>query len=126
VRIKIERPELPAPLLLVGEVVRHVTPNEAQAWNMLPGFAVQFVELSPEGRGAIGRIVEVLPGAAAPPTPAPTQDDPQVATVLDYFQKRVGANHYEFLGMPFDAEFAEVRSRARRMEGEVQALRQKP
>lgn len=125
VRIVFQRPGSAPPLELAGETVRHVTAAEAQAWKMAPGFGVQFVDLTPEMRQALGTSIDGLPAAPAPSAERAPADDPTAAPQLAFFRKRVSANHYEFLGLPPDADLAEVRSRARRLRAEVEVLRAK-
>ncbi len=123
-QVKVSLPKVDGGKLeVVGEVVRHVSPAEAEAWNMEPGFAVQFVALSPEQRRSLERVVTDLPKASLAPTPAPTvPEDPVASEVLDYFRQRVSANHYELLGAPTDSDFAEVRHRARILEERLDGL----
>ncbi|HET9451168.1 MAG TPA: protein kinase, partial [Aggregicoccus sp.] len=45
-------------LPLVGEVVRHVPPEQANAWGMAPGFALQLLEATPALRAAIGLLLK--------------------------------------------------------------------
>jgi serine/threonine-protein kinase len=122
VRLGLSHPALRVPLELAGEVVRHVSPDEARAWRMSPGFAVQFVDLAPEARAAVAAVLDARgePSAATPPPVA--AGDGRLAEL----EAGAGGTHYAFLGLPSDAEFSEVRRAVKSIRGELEALRTRP
>lgn len=104
-----------------GEVVRHVTVQQAQAWRMSPGFAVQFRGLTPALRSAVDRIIQGLPlvEVAKAATPA---DDNLGAALLDVYRRRISGDHYILLGAAQDAECSDLRSRLRQALLEVEQV----
>jgi serine/threonine-protein kinase len=98
-------------VLCSGDVVRHVSPEEARAWGICPGFFVHFDEPSDE---LLSLIAQVRTGPAEPPA------DPELAQLLSR-TTALGNDPYVLLGLPPSANFDEVRQRAesalRRLEG---------
>jgi serine/threonine-protein kinase len=125
VRVALERPAPEPPLELAAEVVRQVSPQDAAAWRMAPGFAVQFVDLTAEQRAALSRLVDRAPRQGqAPRTPPPGENhDGAAAALVRDLQARSAGSHYDLLGLPPDAEFTEVRSRAKALRAQLEALR---
>ncbi|HEU4382652.1 MAG TPA: serine/threonine-protein kinase [Anaeromyxobacteraceae bacterium] len=124
VQVALERPAEP-PLELLAEVVRQVSPQDAAAWRMSPGFAVQFVDISADQRAALSRLVDGARQGQAPRTPAPGEaagDAAAVALVRD-LRSRSSGSHYDLLGVQPDVEFTEVRSRAKALRAQLEALR---
>jgi serine/threonine-protein kinase len=125
VRVALERPAPEPPLDLAAEVVRQVSPQDAAAWRMAPGFAIQFMDVTSEQRAALSRLVDGAPRQGqAPRTPAPEEahDGAAVALVRD-LRSRSAGSHYDLLGVPADVEFTEVRSRAKALRAQLEALR---
>lgn len=125
VGVTLERPAPEPPLELAAEVVRQVSPQDAAAWHMAPGFAVQFVDVSPEQRAALSRLANDAPRQGrAPRTPSPggAADGAAVALVRDLHARCTGS-HYDLLGLAPDAEFTEVRSHAKALRTQLEALR---
>jgi len=125
VQVALERPAPQAPLELAAEVVRQVSPQDAAAWRMAPGFAVQFVDVTADQRAALTRLVDGAPRQGqAPQTPAPGEahDGPGVALVRD-LRSRSAGSHYDLLGVPPDAEFTDVRGRAKALRAQLETLR---
>jgi serine/threonine-protein kinase len=89
---------------------------------MAPGFAVQLVELTPERRAALTDLVEATRGAPA------TQAPPALtwAEQLKELEERPASTHYAFLGLPPDAEFAEIRRAARELRTLLEGIRSRP
>lgn len=118
---------IPAPVQgqgveLTGEVVRHVTPEEAARWNMEPGYAVQFGALSPAQRAALERLA-----AALTPRPAVGAGVSRPGTgvesiTLGALQRRAAMGPYELLGVKPDASFPEIRERSRTVRRQLEAL----
>jgi serine/threonine-protein kinase len=121
-KVGLAHPSLRARLDVAAEVVRHVSPAEAAAWRMAPGFAVQFVDLAPEAGAAVAAIVgeqrRSAPKRAAPPAPA--------AERLRALEARDGHDPYGLLGLPPDAEFADVRRAVRALREELEEVRVRP
>jgi serine/threonine-protein kinase len=123
VQLSVSHPALKARLALTGEVVRHVSPAEAEQWHMAPGFAVQLTDLTPERRAALADLAESLHAApAAPAQPAARTAGDRLAEL----EGRPAATHYGLLGLPPDAEFAEVRRAARELRAQLEAVRARP
>lgn len=109
---------------LKAEVVRHVTVDQSRAWNMPVGFGVQFVELTPAQRDDLTSLARGVPrwqSAAARPD---EKDDARTEEVLATYKKRT--THYELLGVADDADFPEVRQRAREAKKVVAEARERP
>jgi len=124
VKLALGHPSLRAKLEIEGEVVRHVTPAEAEAWRSAPGFAVQFASPTPEARAAIGALADEVrrdtPRPAAPPSAA------AVDARLALLEARRSDTHYAFLALAPDAEFSEIRRAIRAAREELEALRARP
>ncbi|WP_224244548.1 protein kinase domain-containing protein [Hyalangium gracile] len=88
-------------LVCVGDVVRHVSQDEAVAWGVSAGFFVHFAEPS-EMLTAL--VAQSSAGAAEPPP------DPELAQLLSR-TAAVGQDPYTFLGLPNTASFDEIRQR---------------
>ncbi len=108
---------------LVGDVVRHVSAEQASAWNMPQGFGVQFINVKPEQREALDHLTRGLP--VAPNTPAPVQsvaDDPLTERLLTDVRKRIQGDHYVVLGLPLDADIPTVKARGRELSNQLNEL----
>jgi serine/threonine-protein kinase len=105
---------------LLGEVVRHVSQEQAKAWGMTAGFGVQFVDLTPAIRDTITRLIQGLP-ASQPikPTISPS-DDPETEKVLERYRQKINGDHYVLVGVSSDAESSEVRAKAREAVQELE------
>jgi len=129
-------PPLPAPMTrlklavlhgderigLDADVVRVVTPAEALAWKMSPGFALQFHAPPAPARAALERLTGAQRPASTSTSPA-ASDDSALAALLDDMQARSGGTHYQFLGISPDAELKDVQSRARSLRVQLERLR---
>jgi serine/threonine-protein kinase len=120
VRLALAHPSLRAPLALVGEVVRHVSPGEAAGWRMAPGFAVQFVDLAPADRAALATVDAQR--RDLPPAAAALAGEP----LLLALEARARGSHYAFLGLAADAEFSDVRRAVRDVREALDVLRARP
>ncbi len=122
-RVRVQFP-IAGDLECVGEVVRHVTPQQALAWNMSPGFGVQFSALTGEQKDALSRVTQGLPAAQkAAPAPKNERDDAEAELTLYQYRKRINGDHYVVLALLQDAEMSEVRARAREAKRELEALK---
>jgi len=124
-RVKVTFP-VAGDLECVGEVVRHVTKDQAAAWGMSPGFGVQFATLTTAQKEALGRVVQGLPAAFAALPPRSTKDDPLAESTLANYRKRINGDHYVVLALASDVELSEVRARGREARRELEALRTRP
>jgi serine/threonine-protein kinase len=104
--------------MVPAEVVRVVEPADARAWGMPPGFALQFHASTPAERAAVERM-----SGATPATPRSEPTDEAVAALVADLDARTSGTHYEFLGLPPDAELKDVQSRARSLRVQLERLR---
>jgi len=125
VELTLSHPALRTRLELSGEVVRHVAAAEAGRWHMAPGFAVQLVELTPERRAALTDLVEATRGAPSP-SATPAAAPRSAAAQLLELEERRASTHYAFLGLPLDAEFAEIRKATRELRARLEGIRARP
>lgn len=112
--------------ILLGEVVRHVTGDQAKAWGMAGGFGVQFVELTPGLRDTVTRLIQGLPASEPPKAPVSASDDPEAEKVLERFRQRINGDHYALVGAALDAESSDIRTRAREAIAELEKAGQRP
>ena len=115
VRMLLELPggELPC----TGLVVRHVTPGQAQAWGMEPGFGVELQHVAADFHETLTRL---LSGTRAPA--APVRDNPEADNVLRDFRNRAQGDHYAMLGLALDATRERVREAARLARQTLESL----
>jgi len=111
--------------MLLGEVVRHVTQEQATAWGMSAGFGVQFVDLTPVLRDTVTRLIQGLPVSQLPKAAVSASDDPEAEKVLEKFRQRINGDHYVLVGVATDAESSEIRARAREAIQELEAAGQR-
>ncbi|WP_232293479.1 serine/threonine-protein kinase [Stigmatella aurantiaca] len=111
-------------LACTGQVVRHVSAEQAQAWRMAPGFGI---ELSDTPAGLLQRFERLLAGESrtgpAPASPGASQEA-RAEAVLRGFQG--GADHYAVLGVAKDAPGEGIRRRAREARAVLEPLREQP
>ncbi|HEY6003061.1 MAG TPA: PilZ domain-containing protein, partial [Anaeromyxobacter sp.] len=74
VKLVLSHPSLRGDVEVEGEVVRHVTPAEAEAWHTAPGFGVQFQGAAPEARAAIGALADEVRRDTPRPAPPPSRE----------------------------------------------------
>jgi serine/threonine protein kinase len=107
-----------------GEVVRHVTRDQAGAWNMSSGFGVQFVNLTPVQKSGIENLVAGKPVTPDAPASCISEvGDAHAELVLSSHRRRVNGDHYVVLGLPPDAEVGDIRSRGRELQRELEHLK---
>jgi serine/threonine protein kinase len=110
-----------------AEVVRHVTAEQAIAWNMPQGFGVQFSGVKPEQREALDRLTRGLPVAPIAPKPEVSNADDVIAEkVLGELRKRIQGDHYVVLSLGNDTDVPGVRSRGREMTSKLTELKTRP
>jgi len=100
-------------LACTGQVVRHVSAEQARQWSMAPGFGVQLRDTAP---GFLEAFERLLAGErVAPQTPplSNAQEDLRAEGVLQRFRSRLLGDYYLLLGAPWDADFDTVRVGAR-------------
>jgi hypothetical protein len=116
-RVTVTVPDVGA---MQADVVRHVTKDQAEAWNMPQGFGLQFVNARPEQREALDNITRGLPVApVVPQTPASHTDDPIAERTLAEIKKRIQGDHYVVLALPNDVDFPQVKARGRELNGQL-------
>ena len=100
-------------LACTGQVVRHVSVEQAREWRMAPGFGVQLRDTAP---GFLEALERLLVGERLPPQTPPlsnAEEDARAEAVLQRFRGRLQGDHYLALGAPWDAGFDTVRVNAR-------------
>jgi len=102
-----------------GEVVRHVSAEDAARWRMQPGFAVQLGPLDTAARTAIDALASQR---ARPPNQATALLKPAPLALAE-LELRAATGPYALLGCGEDAEFTDVRGRARALRREIEELR---
>jgi tRNA A-37 threonylcarbamoyl transferase component Bud32/tetratricopeptide (TPR) repeat protein len=103
-----------------GQVVRHVSAEQARAWNMAPGFGVELRDATPAFQQRFSRLLTGTPPAPAPTGPTP--DEPRAEPVLRDFRQRLLGDRYAVLGVPRDADADSVRAHAREARGRLESL----
>jgi len=106
------------PTRVPAEVVRVVEPADARAWGMPPGFALQFHAATAAERAAVERLA-----GATRATPRSEATDESAAALVVALEAKSSGTHYEFLGLPPDAELKDVQSRARSLRVQLEKLR---
>jgi serine/threonine-protein kinase len=116
--------ELPAGgrVACAGEVVRHVTEEQARAWGMRRGFALQYGDNPPAVREALSRLAQGLPVVDVPGSAPTAVDEERARTLLEQHRKRAGTDFYSLLGVPPGASMEEVRLRAREARQELEEV----
>ena len=110
-----------------GDVVRHVSAEQALAWNMPQGFGVQFTSVRPEQREALDMLTKGLPiSPQVPPTPVSETDDRIAEIALADIRKRIQGDHYVVLGLAADVDIPQVRSKGRELARQLVELRKRP
>ncbi len=108
-------------LSCTGQVVRHVTAEQAQAWNMVPGFGVELRDCTAAFQQNFARLLAgEKPSASTPP--AASQDDARAEPLLREFRQRLAGDHYAVLGLPRHADADTVRTQARDARGRLEPL----
>ncbi len=103
-----------------GQVVRHVTAAQAQAWNMVPGFGVELRDTTAAFQQTFARL---LAGQKPPESvPSAAKDDARAEPVLREFRQRLAGDHYAVLGLPRDADADTVRTQAREARSRLEPL----
>jgi tRNA A-37 threonylcarbamoyl transferase component Bud32 len=100
-------------LACTGQVVRHVSSEQARQWNMATGFGVQLRDTAP---GFLEAFEQLLRGERwVPQTPplSSAQEDQRAEAVLQRFRSRLLGDHYRVLDAPWDVDFETVRVSAR-------------
>jgi tRNA A-37 threonylcarbamoyl transferase component Bud32 len=108
-----------------AEVVRHVTPEQAEAWKTQAGFAVQFSAKNALIKAALERLQRGEAPFSAEQADA-SHDDPEAEAVLERYRSRLSLDHYAVLGTVCDAPCSEVRQRSRHAVAEVESLTERP
>ena len=108
---------------LLAEVVRHVPADQARAWAMLPGFGVQFLDVTAGLREDINRLVQGLP---VQPRSTPSGLNSQsIEALLAKYRDRMNGDHYIVLALPQTADMTEIRSRCADADAQLNELKKK-
>jgi tRNA A-37 threonylcarbamoyl transferase component Bud32 len=113
-------------LACTGQVVRHVSSEQARQWNMAPGFGVQLRDSAP---GFLEAFERLLVSGRVAPQPAPMsreRDEERAEEVLRRFASRLQGDHYRVLSAPWDADFDTVRVNTREARLALEPLRKLP
>ncbi|HLT32026.1 MAG TPA: protein kinase [Myxococcaceae bacterium] len=108
-----------------GDVVRHVTGEQARAWGMSAGFALQFAELPPALRERLeaqqtGRLPNKAPaGAALKVTP---EIHARAEAILSRLREVKEEDPYQLLDLALDVSGREARQRAVALGRELEQL----
>jgi tRNA A-37 threonylcarbamoyl transferase component Bud32 len=100
-------------LACTGQVVRHVSSQQAREWNMVAGFGVQLRDSAPGFLDALDRLMAGERLAPQTPPLSDQHENTRADTVLQRFRGRIHGDHYLVLGVPWDADFDAVRIGAR-------------
>jgi serine/threonine protein kinase len=103
-------------LLCTGDVVRHVSQEEARAWGGSSGFFIHFAEPTAD----LSALIAQVRASTGEPQP-----DPELAQLLAR-TAALGKDPYVFLGLPPSASFDEVRQRADAALRRLESFWQKP
>ncbi len=118
---------LPSAGAVQADVVRHVSAEQALAWNMPQGFGVQFLSVKPEQREALDRLTRGLPVAPVAPTPVQSVADDAVAErALVDLRKRIQGDHYVVLSLAQETDVPHVRARGRELNAQLRDLQSRP
>jgi eukaryotic-like serine/threonine-protein kinase len=111
-------------LACTGQVVRHVSAEQARAWHMAPGFGLELRDASPDFPHTFERLLTgAAPAASAPPA-ARAGEDARAEALLRNF--RGGTDLYAVLGVAQDAPIEAIRRRAREARAVLEPLRERP
>jgi serine/threonine protein kinase len=107
-----------------AEVVRQVTAEQASAWGMAPGVAVQFTSPSRAFKEALAQRMEGrAPSQSA--TPSAERLDSLCEKTLHGWRPKLEASPYVLLGCAQDADFSEIRARLRTLRAELEKLQER-
>nr|WP_228530799.1 MULTISPECIES: serine/threonine-protein kinase [Myxococcaceae] len=96
-----------------GQVVRHVTAEQARTWGMAAGYGVELRDATPALLEALARLLSgerLAPPMA--PGPAP-RESAEAERCLRDFRRRLQGSHYAVLGVPPNAGQEALRDAAR-------------
>lgn len=109
-----------------GDVVRHVTEEQARAWGMSAGFAVQFTELPPTLRERLESQQAGRASSRTSPGAAPAKVTPEIHARAEALLSRLRAvkddDPYQLLELAPDVTGREARQRAVTLGKELEQL----
>jgi tRNA A-37 threonylcarbamoyl transferase component Bud32 len=108
-----------------AEVVRQVTAEQATAWGMAPGVAVQFVSPSRAFKEAVAHRMEGHAPQQGSATPSAERLDALCEKMLHTWRPKLAGSPYLLLGCVQDADFSEIRTRLRAVRAEVEKLKER-
>ncbi len=118
--------QAPAGEMVDAEVVRQVTAEQAGAWGMQPGVAVQFISPSRAFKEALTRRME---GRSASATTAEMPRVERLDTLCERalagWRGKLEKSPYALLGCSQEADFPDIRTRLRGARAELEALRER-
>jgi serine/threonine protein kinase len=118
--------QAPAADMVDAEVVRQVTAEQAAAWGMTPGVAVQFVAPSRGFKEALARRMEGhAPAGRGVAATSAERLDTLCEKALVAWRPKLDGNPYALLGCAQDAEFSEIRARLRAVRAELEKLQER-
>jgi serine/threonine protein kinase len=118
--------QAPAAEMVDAEVVRQVTAEQAGAWGMTPGVAVQFVSPNRAFKEALARQMEGhAPAGQGTGTHSAERLDTLCEMALHAWRPKLDGNPYALLGCAQDAEFSEIRARLRTVRAELEKLQER-
>jgi serine/threonine-protein kinase len=100
-------------LACTGQVVRHVSAQQAREWRMSPGFGVQLRDTAPGFLEALDRLMAGERLAPQTPPLSDEHENTRADLALQRFRGRIHGDHYLVLGIAWDADFDAVRVSAR-------------
>jgi hypothetical protein len=117
--------QAPAGELVDAEVVRQVTAEQAGAWGMAPGVAVQFVSPTRAFKEALLQRMEGHRPQYGAATPAAERLDSLCEKTLHALRPKLEGSPYTLLGCAQEADFSEIRSRLRAVRAELEKLKER-
>ena len=102
-----------------GQVVRHVTAEQARAWHMAPGFGVELRDASAPFQQTFHRLLAAAPAAESAPS---LPDEPRAEPLLREWRQRLAGDHYTVLGVARDADADTLRAHAREARNRLEPL----
>jgi len=100
-------------LACTGQVVRHVSAQQAREWRMAAGFGVQLRDSAPGFLEALDRLMAGERVAPQTPPLSDQHENTRADRVLQRFRGRIHGDHYLVLGVAWDSDFDAIRVGAR-------------
>ncbi len=118
--------QAPAGEWVDAEVVRQVTAEQAAAWGMDPGVAVQFISPSRAFKEGLAlRMEGRAPSESSGATPSAERLDTLCERTLKALRPKLHQTPYALFGCSQEADFPDIRARVRAARAEVEALKER-